>query len=182
MNEVYDYDYWYNQTDTHHGNVFGYGPKYIHNRIIKEVVFQLDLPKGKIVMLGSHRCYGLELLCKHYGYDKVIGFDLYNPTKHKCVIITNFLHYNKSVNCAFVLNDIGSFELTPKAKIHAQKWAAKNTIKDGYVLGSTNGNRAGYKIEEDMTNNGFEIIKLTSFKTKNIPNWALENYVLYKKT
>ena len=180
MTEVYDYDYWFNQTASH-GNVFGYGPEYVHNQIIKEIVFQLDLPAGKIVMLGSNRCYGLEMLCKHYGYDKVIGYDLYNPTNHKCVITTNFLHYKESVKCAFIVNDIGNFELTPQAKIYAQKWAAKNTVKDGFVLGNTSNNKAGYEIEQYMSSKGFDIINLTSFSTQDIPKWALENYVLYKK-
>ena len=58
--EVYDYDFWFNQIELH-GDVHNYGPDYVHNKILQQIIFMLDLPTGKIVMLGSNKCYGLEL-------------------------------------------------------------------------------------------------------------------------
>ena len=178
--EVYDYDFWFNQIELH-GDVHNYGPDYVHNKILQQIIFLLDLPTGKIVMLGSNKCYGLELLCKQYGYDKVIGYDLHNPTNHKCVIQGNILTLAQPIESSLVINDIGNFELTPKAKIYAQEWAANNTVINGYVLGNTNNNKAGYNIEEYMSNKGFELIKLTDFETHEIPEWALQSYALYRR-
>lgn len=178
--EVYDYKYWFNQTELH-GNVHDYGPNYVHNKIMQQIIFSLSLPAGKIIMLGSNKCYGLELLCNQYGHSRVIGYDLYNPTNHKCVVEGNILNLTQPIESALVINDIGNFKLTPKAKIHAQEWAANNTVINGYVLGNTNNNNAGYNIEEYMSGKGFELIKLTDFVTQQIPQWALQSYILYKR-
>ena len=50
--EVYDYKYWFNQTELH-GNVHDYGPNYVHNKIMQQIIFSLSLPAGKIIMLWS---------------------------------------------------------------------------------------------------------------------------------
>ena len=46
------------------------------------------------------------------------------------------------MDIAFCHNDLGNYATTPKLKEHAQKWAAKNLIKGGYMLSNNNYNRA----------------------------------------
>ena len=49
-----------------------------------------DIPKeGKILILGTHNCYTFDKLCKHFGYDRCIGYDLHNPDNHPRVIVKN---------------------------------------------------------------------------------------------
>ncbi len=179
MNEINDYNFWYNETHKH-GKVYDYGPEYRFNKIIQQILFNLELPEGKVVMLGSHRCFGLNILCEKYGSKNVIGFDLYNPTNHPCVKVKNIIQLKEKIDCALTINDL-SFEFTPRAKIAGQEWAAKNTVKNGYVLCTTNSNSANYKIEEYMREEGFELIKLNQFPTKGIEDWVLDVYCLYKK-
>lgn len=180
MTEIQDFEFWFNQTHEH-GDVHDYGIDYCHNKIIKQIIFNLQLPKGKIIMLGSHRCVGLDILCHKYGNDRVIGFDLYNPTNHPCVKTGNIINLTEQINSALIINDLGSFKLTPKSKIYAQEWASKNTVKGGYVLCTTNNNSANYDIEGHMKDQGFELIRLNNFITEGIDKWALDAYCLYKK-
>ena len=50
-----------------------------------------DIPKdGKIVVLGTHNCYTFDKLCKYFGYNRCVGYDLHNPTNHPNVIIKNY--------------------------------------------------------------------------------------------
>ena len=42
------------------------------------------------------------------------------------------------MDIAFCHNDLGNYATTPKLKEHAQKWAAKNIIKGGYMLSNNN--------------------------------------------
>ena len=55
-----------------------------------------DLPKeGKILVLGTHNCYTFDKLCKYFGYDRCIGYDLHNPKNHPNVIIKNCMDQMK---------------------------------------------------------------------------------------
>ena len=45
--------------------------------------------EGKILILGTHNCYTFDKLCKYFGYDRCIGYDLHNPTNHPNVVIKN---------------------------------------------------------------------------------------------
>lgn len=178
--EVYEYDYWFNQTELH-GNVYDYGPDYVHNKIVREIIFNIDLPEGKIVMLGSHTGYGLNLLCEQYGAERVIGFDLYNPSNHPRVITGNIFDLSHNIDCALIINDIGNYKLTPKAKIYAQEWASNNTVSGGYILANTNNNNANYQIQEYMATKHFTMHRLTEYTSVTVPNWALKSYALYKR-
>ena len=68
------------------------------------------------------------------------------------------------LNIAFCHNDLGNYATTPKLKEHAQKWAAKNIIKGGYMLSNNNFNRAKVKNIEIMQENGFKVTQLINLQ------------------
>jgi len=145
-----DYEHWFNLNK--------FDKEYYAYRIYKNIILHIkDVPDGYIVVLGTNNCISFDLLCQFYGYDRCIGYDLFNPTNHPRVKIKNVLDLDNSDNIpiAFVHNDIGNFELTPRAKLYAQSWAAKNVVKNGYFLGRTNQNYAKFNLEQLMTDEGF---------------------------
>ena len=82
-----------------------------------------DIPQtGKIVVLGTHNCHSFDKLCKHFGYDRCIGYDLHNPTNHSNVIIKNCMELSEkdTIEIAFCHNDLGNYATTPLLKKHAQ--------------------------------------------------------------
>lgn len=185
--DFYSYDYWFNNSE--HDNWDQGGEKYYVNHFYMNIVMKLkDIPKtGKIVILGTHNCYTFDKLCKYFGYDRCIGYDLHNPTNHPNVVIKNCIDLcdNDNIEIAFCHNDLGNYSKTPLLKEHAQKWAAKNIIKGGYFLSNNNLNRAKVDNIEIMKNNGFEIKQLTdlqkTFDLKQLEYERLEGYMLSKK-
>ena len=115
------------------------------------------------------------------------GLELVNIlNNHPNVIIKDCLKLSDldNIPIAFVHNDLGSFSTTPILKLHGQKWAIKNVIKNGFILGNNNYNRAKVKIEEIMDN--FENITLKDldkdkFKLHKFPKNRLDGYMLSKK-
>jgi len=123
MSENYSIDYWYNDP-SHESWDFG-GEKYYVHTFYEEIVKKLDIPdKGKLLVLGTHNCSSFDKLCKYYGYDRCIGYDIANPKNHKCVIIKNCMELNEddNIELAFCHNDLGNYSQTPKLKEHAQRW------------------------------------------------------------
>ena len=151
----YDFDFWFNNPlhdDWDQGEENFYG-----HRFYEEIIFNLDIPsEGYIVLLGTHMCHSFDKLCKKYGYDRCIGFDLYNPTNHPRVKIKdcNTLNESDDIPIAFCHNDLGNFGLTPRLKWHGQKWAVRNIVNNGVFLGNNNFNRAKLNIEDLMVSNG----------------------------
>ena len=183
--KYYTEEYWFDNPindEWHQG-----GEKYYVNNFYEQIVFKLDIPKtGKIVLLGTHNCVSFDKLCKHFGYDRVVGYDLYNPKKHPNVIIKDCLDLNDEDNypIAFIHNDLGSFSTTPKLKMHGQKWAIKNIVKGGYILGNNNYNRAKVKIEELMTNFKNTTLKDLNkdfFDLSGLPSNRLDGYMISKR-
>ena len=128
-----------------------------------------DVPDdGYIVLLGTNRCVSFNLLCEHFGEDRCIGFDIYNPTNHPRVKIKDCTQLSEldDIPIAFCHNDLGSFPTTPKLKIHGQKWAARNIIKGGYFLGRNNLNAAKFKSEEFMNDLGFDNVQFKDIVEK----------------
>ncbi len=172
MNSLNDeINYWY-FSEKLHLNEDGFGPGYYGYKIIDQVIRPLKniIPQqGKIVMLGTHRCFSFNLLCEIFGPERCLGFDLYNPTHHPQVIEKDILTL-KDVDrfpIAFCYNDISSFPRDAKAKIAAQRWAAPALVKSGVFLGKNNLNRAGYKAEEEMLQMGYANYSFDEFLTKN---------------
>ena len=156
--EVTSEKYWFD--NPLHKGEDNYGSEYYANTIFKNLILNIqDIPdQGYIVVLGTNRCVSFNILCNHFGKDRCIGYDLYNPVNHPRVITKNVMELSggDDIPIAFCHNDIGSFPTTPKEKIFAQKWAASNVVKGGYFLGRNNLNVAGYRSEEELRSLGFK--------------------------
>ena len=147
-----------------------------------------DIPKeGKILILGTHNCYTFDKLCKHFGYDRCIGYDLHNPNNHPNVVIKDCMKLTDEdkMDIAFCHNDLGNYATTPKLKEHGQKWAAKNLVNGGYFLCNNNFNRAKVKNIEIMEENNCTITQLVDlqniYELSNLPFERIEGYMLSKK-
>ena len=193
----YSKDYWFDNPE--HDCWDQGGENYYVNRFYEDIVFKLDdIPEeGYIVVLGTHNCVAFDKLCQHFGYERVIGYDLHNPTNHSNVRIKdcNTLGENDNIPIAFLHNDLGSFSTTPKLKFNGYKWAVQNMVEGGYILGNNNLNRAKVNIEEYMTINGFKNtylqdldeskFNLNKLKEKEEHNGrefcALDGYMLSRK-
>jgi hypothetical protein len=185
--EEYNKKYWYEETEKH-GDVYEYGTDYYAYKLFDNIITQIkDIPDGKIVVMGTHNCVSFDLLCKHFGYNRCIGYDIANPTNHPNVIVKNVMELSEIdyFPIAFVHNDIGNFQLTPAAKLHAQKWAANCVVEGGYFLGRTNINYAKYDLEGTMKDLGFVNFNLqiasTFLDTSKIRKEDLIYHMLSKK-
>ena len=95
MSENYSVDYWYNDS-SHSAWDFG-GEKYYVNTFYEEIIKKLDIPdNGKILVLGTHNCVSFDKLCKHFGYNRCLGYDIANPKNHPNVIIKNCMIDNQA--------------------------------------------------------------------------------------
>jgi len=186
-NTFYSYNYWFNNKE--HDNWHQGGDDYYVNTFYNNIVMKIeDIPSnGKILILGSHNCVAFDKLCKHFGYDRCIGYDLHNPKNHPNVVIKDCmtLNENDKIDIAFCHNDLGNYATTPLLKEHGQKWAAKNMISGGYMLSNNNFNRAKVNNIEIMESNGFQVTQLLELEEKyNLQDLELERkegYMLSKK-
>ena len=184
--ENYSFDYWFNNPE--HDNWHQGSDKYYVNTFYDEIVKKLDIPKeGKIVILGTHNCVSFDKLCKYFGYDRVIGYDLHNPNNHPNVIIKDCIKLGPedNIEIAFCHNDLGNYSSTPLLKKHGQIWASKNIIKGGYMLSNNNLNRAKINNECMMKKENFEILQLqnlkNSYNLSRLEESRIEGYMLSKK-
>ena len=159
---------------------------YYVNQFYEKIIFKLPIPQnGKLLVLGTHNCVSFDKLCTHFGYDRCIGFDLFNPQNHPSVVIKDcdYLSDIDDMELAFCHNDIGSFWQTPKLKLLCQEWAATNIIDGGYFLGNNNYNRPRIELENRMKEYGFENYQLldqSKFDRNKItiPDRILKGYML----
>ena len=183
----YSYDFWFNNSE--HDSWDQGGEKYYVNTFYENIIMKLeDIPKeGKILILGTHNCYTFDKLCKHFGYDRCIGYDLHNPNNHPNVVIKDCMELcdEDKMDIAFCHNDLGNYATTPKLKEHGQKWAAKNLVSGGYFLCNNNFNRAKVKNIEIMEENNCTNTQLVDLQTKyelsKLPFERIEGYMLSKK-
>lgn len=184
-NKFYTEDFWFSNLEKH--GIEKYDETYWAYTMFNEIILKLkDIPEdGYIVVLGTNNCISFDLLCKHFGYDRCIGYDIANPTNHSNVIVKNILEVDAEYPIAFCYNDIGNFELTPTAKLYAQQWGAKNVVNGGYFLGRNNFNAAKFPLEEHMERFGFlntQLQTLTGiFNLSKLPERELEGHMLSKK-
>jgi hypothetical protein len=151
--ETIDYsskEYWFHNPI--HDEMHNYGEKYYANVIFKNLINKLSLPEGYVIVLGANRGVSLDLLIDRFGSDRVIGYDVYNPSNHPNIRVKNVMDLEDADNIplAFVHNDVGSYPTTPVEKSFAQMWAAKNVVSGGFLLGRNNLNSAKAKNEEDL--------------------------------
>ena len=186
--DKYTEDFWYTQLHLH-GDVKNYGEEYYANALYNSVIKQIkDIPEnGYVVVLGTNKCVSFNLLIDMFGKERCLGIDIANPTNHPLVKIKNVLEFNEEddMPIAFVHNDIGSYPLTPIAKIKAQMWAAKNVVDGGYVLSRNNLNAAKFPSEEYMSGMGFlntHLLSLAGFlDLSKLENSIIEGHMLSKK-
>ena len=166
----YNADFWFNNTESHNQqqSVNGYGQDYYVYKIYQNLVLKIKNipPEGYIVVLGSNKCVSFNLLCEHFGEERCIGYDIYNPVGHPRVKVMDCskLSTKDDIPISFVHNDVGSFPLTPKLKLHAQRWALRNLIEDGFFLSRNNLNSAKFDLESMMVKNDVFNIQLDSLK------------------
>jgi hypothetical protein len=183
------FEYWFKSPELH-ADVCNYDENYYAYKIYENILPLYDIPSaGFIVVLGTHNCLSFNLLCEKYGEERCIGFDLYNPSSHPKVIIKNCneLCDKDNMPIAFCHNDVGSYPTTPELKIHAQRWAAKNIIEGGLLLGRNNLNRAKFKNEEFMENLNFENFQFSDMQHeysdlfKDLDFKCIEGHMLSRK-
>ncbi len=186
----YSYDFWYNNEDPEFLKSWNSGDEnYYVNYFYEDVVANLDLPKdGYIVVLGTYRCVSFDKLCKIFGPERCIGFDLHNPNNHPRVRIKDCTRLSEAddLPIAFCHNDLGGFWLTPVLKTIGQRWGAKNIVSGGYFLGNNNYNRAKVDVESIMVEAGMENTYLKDLDPKKydlsrLPQDRLESYMLSRK-
>lgn len=189
--KYYSSNFWYNEINSHVYNqdVNEYGREYYVYKIYDEVVRKIkDVPEdGYIVVLGTNRCVSFDLLCEHFGPERCVGFDIDNPTKNPRVRVMDcsLLSDEHNIPISFVHNDLGSFPLTPKLKLHAQLWAAKNVVDGGFFLSRNNLNSAKYDLEGIMNEHGFintQFESLSSFiDISKLDSKTIEGHMISKK-
>jgi len=183
----YSFDYWFDNKE-HDSWDQGKDNYYVHTFYENLIMKLKDIPKeGKILILGTHNCHTFDKLCKYFGYDRCIGYDLHNPTNHPNVVIKNCMELSDkdTMDIAFCHNDLGNYSTTPKLKEHSQKWAAKNIIKGGYMLSNNNFNRAKVKNIEIMEEQNFKVNQLIDLQDKyelsKLDFDRIEGYMLCQK-
>jgi hypothetical protein len=153
----YRFDFWFDNPE--HDDCANFGPEYFTNVLYRSLITRLgDVPAdGYVVVLGTNRCVSFEILCDFFGAARCLGYDLYNPSGHPRVITKDCstLSAIDDIPIAFCHNDVGSYPTTPLLKEHCQRWAARNVVAGGYVLGRNNRSRAKFDVEAAMTELGF---------------------------
>lgn len=189
--KYYNKSFWFENTEKHNQrqNVNGYGEDYYVYKIYKNIILKMNnIPnEGYIVVLGTNRCVSFDLLCEHFGRERCLGFDIHNPVNNDRVVTMNCnnLGTKDDIPIAFVHNDMGSFPLTPKLKLHAQKWAIRNLVNGGYFLSRNNLNSAKYDLESLMSKNDVFDIQLESLKDfidlSMLDDKTIEGHMICKK-
>jgi hypothetical protein len=180
------FDFWYNNPKFDKLDQFK--EKYYVNDFYKNVVFNLNIPSGDVVVMGTNRGVAFKLLCEQYGDDRCTGYDLFNPSEHPKIVTKDCMSLSDKDNTpiAFAHNDIGNFSDTPELKTHAQEWLADNIVEGGYVLCNNNLNEANFKIEEFMESKGFENTQLEDldrsiFDLSDLPYKLIKHFMISRK-
>ena len=189
--QFYNAEFWFNNLEEHNHQqeINGYGEDYYVYKLYENLVKKIkNIPdEGYIVVLGSNRCVSFNLLCDYFGSERCIGYDIHNPAGHPRVRVMDCSNLSDEHNIpiAFVHNDMGSFPLTPKLKLHSQKWALKNMVEGGYFLSRNNLNSAKYDLESLMVENSLFNIQLESLKDfvdlSMLDKKTIEGHMICKK-
>jgi len=185
LKKAEEFDFWFDNSEFDEHDQFG--SSYYVNTFYNDIVVNLDVPDdGYIVVMGTARAVSFDLLCKHFGEERCIGFDLYNPSNHPRVKIKDCMELSDldNIPIAFAHNDMGSLPHTPELKIHTQRWLANNIVEGGYLLGNNNLNRAKFNFEALMMLENFKNTQFSELKSdwiKNLPNERIEGYMLSRR-
>ena len=176
-------EYWFDNPE--HDSMDNYGEKYYANTIFKELISKLKLPDGYIVVLGANRGVSMNILIDTFGRDRVIGYDLHNPSKHPNIEVKDVMSLTQEMPIAFAHNDVGSYSTQPIEKHAAQMWAASNIVPGGFLLGRNNLNRASIKNEDILEGMGFKNYQFQDlqyfFDMSNLSKFEIEGHMLSRK-
>jgi len=141
--------------------------------LFRSVLFDLKLQHGYVVMFGTHNCRVFQTWCEHWGYDRCLGFELYNEGQFNNVVVMDVRGLGDwcSTSIALCWNDVGSWTRTPQARMDSYLWIKKNVVSGGYYLERGN-DIAEWDLETNMIKDGFT-------KVQSILDGA---YVLYQKS
>ena len=136
----------------------------------KKYLYCLDLPFGKVVMLGSFDGSTLKEWKQHFGAKRVLGYDIINPSNDPSIIVKDARTLNETDDCpcALVCNDLPVWIVIPETRKVTLEWSLRNIVLGGYYLDSPN-HRCGWDLRGYMLNYGFE-----EFLWNNI-------FVIYKR-
>jgi hypothetical protein len=184
----YGYEVWFDNPE--HEDCANFGPDYFANLLYGSLVTRLpDIPAdGYIVVLGTNRCVSFEILCEFFGPARCLGYDLHNPAGHPRVIgkDCSTLAASDDIPIAFCHNDVGSYPRTPVLKEHCQRWAARNVVAGGYLLGRNNRSRARFDVEAHLAELGFVSSTLTdlagSYGLAALAPDCLESHMLSRRS
>ena len=137
-----------------------YGYNYHSYLIAKNIISSLNFGEGKFVQFGTGLGLTIEYLCNQFGYDRVIGYDMFNPLNHPNIhSLDVYTDFPQDMNLCYTDIDIGDVRGDYDIRIKLFDWALKNT-KNGYIL-----------INKSIASqyNNLNIIELSSFN--NIELW-----------
>jgi hypothetical protein len=152
----------------------------------RDIFNHIDLPEGKVVMLGAAYSLALEIMYSKFG-DRTVGVDRWNFGKHPRCIERDIFDL-EDFNCAFVYCDVASFGHIgmedPCPRLTAFEWSLRNLVKDGYCVTRLR----GYTQEEhEKTQKLLDIAEKYSVTIGPMPkeyvgsDWHSRDDVLIKK-
>lgn len=138
---------------------FGYN--YHSYQIIKHILSKLAVPeKGKIIQVGTGIGVAVEMLCHLYGYDRVVGYDIFNPLSHPNIkFLDTNINVPKDKDIAFLEIDVSSMSDAADSRRKLLSWAMHSVKNGGYIL--TN-RKLALELKQSQGYN-FDIIDLYSF-------------------
>jgi hypothetical protein len=110
-------------------------------RVVREFlddcVFPRRLPPhGRVVELGTARGLNFDRLCRRYGAERCLGFDVVNYSGHPRVreVDVRRLGPADDVPIAFGWNDLSDWELSPESKRAGMDFLRRNLVVGGYYM------------------------------------------------
>jgi hypothetical protein len=113
----------------------------------------IEIPEGKIVMVGAYDGIRLGLLEQRFGLHRVVGVDLAAIAGHDNVIVTNTASQLPDMPIAFCYQNVGMWQWLPQANYEYTEWAIRNLVSGGIYMNKTN-ILAGWDIEKFMLDRG----------------------------
>ena len=107
----------------------------------RDIFNHIELPQGKVVMLGAAYSLALEVMYSRFG-DRTVGVDRWNFANHPRCIERDIFDL-EDFDCAFVYCDVASFshigQQDPCPRLTALDWSLRNLVKGGYCITRLNG-------------------------------------------
>ncbi|MFA5490562.1 MAG: hypothetical protein WC284_15350 [Candidimonas sp.] len=106
------------------------------NLFLDKHIDNLNLPNGKIVEYGSAYGNTLNKFIKRFGFDRCIGYDVYDFVDHPNIIVKNVFDFNNNdkFDISLAFNDIGSWDINVDAYKFINQWVEENVVIGGYYI------------------------------------------------